>query len=62
MKKESNALKHHYVSDIDRSLAKFDQSHELSTSQRAEIDKYKEIYHKRDHSVHPKQKKDIWDF
>ena len=61
MTTKSNAIQHHYVSDIDRRLADFDRTHEWSPSQRAEIEKYKTIYNQRDHVVSVKQKENIWD-
>lgn len=51
-----------YVSEIDKHLAQFDQSHDNSATQQAEIDKYKAVYHKRDHIVKTKKPKDLWDF
>ena len=52
-----------YVSDIDKSLAKFDATHKNSAAQQAEINKYKEIYKKRD-QLQPKHEvkhSDLWD-
>lgn len=51
-----------YVSNIDKALAKFKQTHPLSPAQQAEVDKYNEIYHFRDHPTAQPQKKDIWNF
>lgn len=52
----------HFVSEIDKKLAKFNQSHTKSASQEAEIDKYRRIFEKRDD---PKARIDdqggIWD-
>ena len=51
-----------YVSPIDIKLREFDQSHEMSESQKAEIAKYKDIYYKRDVPTPEKQKNSkLWD-
>lgn len=52
-----------YVSPIDQFLARFDQTHKLSRSQQAEIDKYKRIEKLRDHAskeAEPKSSEDFW--
>lgn len=42
----------HYISEIDKRLAEFDQSHPKTPSQKTEIDKYKRIYELRDNPTH----------
>ncbi|MCB1828010.1 MAG: hypothetical protein KDH94_06250 [Coxiellaceae bacterium] len=44
----------HYVSEIDKKLAEFDQTHPKSASQQAEIDKHKRVYALRDNPTLPK--------
>jgi len=45
-----------FVSEIDRFLTQFDQTHpEKSTSQQAEIDKFKPIAEKRDKNINASQ-------
>lgn len=51
-----------YVSPIDKKLAEFDRSHEKSTSQQAEINKYQRIHKFRDHAIKEKKEKGLWDF
>lgn len=41
----------HYVSEIDKKLAEFDQTHGKSASQMAEIAKYRAVFEKRDKAV-----------
>lgn len=42
----------HYVSDLDRFLMAFDQSHpQTSASQKAEKDKHNRLYYLRDHEL-----------
>lgn len=38
----------YFTSEIDKMLEKFNQTHEKSEAQRAEIVKYKEVHKKRD--------------
>jgi len=38
----------HFISDVDKMLKEFDDSHEKSPAQQAEIDKYDEIDQLRD--------------
>lgn len=41
----------HFISEIDRELAKFDATHPKSASQEAEIKKYKRIISLRDEAL-----------
>lgn len=51
----------HFVSDIDRQLAAFDQTQSLSDSQKAEIEKYNRIFELRDNpDVTHEDQGDIW--
>jgi len=61
MSKKTPILRN-FVSDIDKTLAKFNQDTPKSKSQQAEIDKYKHVSKLRDHATVPKKDKDIWDF
>lgn len=38
----------HYVSEIDKKVDEFNQTHERSPAQQAEYEKYQAIYQKRD--------------
>ncbi len=49
-----------YVSDIDKKLSAFDSNHELSKSQKAEVEKYKRIYELRDHAKKKKSDVEPW--
>lgn len=48
----------HYVSEIDKELAKFDQTHPKSASQQAEIDKHERVNRLRDNSTLPEANDD----
>lgn len=52
-----------YVSDIDKTLTKFNADHKPSAAQQAEIDKYQAIYQKRDHlqPATDANKSDLWE-
>jgi hypothetical protein len=50
-----------YVSAIDRFIRKFDETHPLSASQRAEIKKYQRISQLRDHPTDQKESNQIWE-
>lgn len=51
----------HFVSDIDRQLSAFDQSHAPSASQQHEIKKYNKIFELRDNpNAQPEDHGDIW--
>lgn len=51
-----------FVSEIDQKLAQFDATHPKSSSQQAESDKYKRIYHLRDVPTEQPEKEDaLWD-
>ena len=43
----------HYVSEIDKKMAEFDQAHPKSASQQAEIAKHQRVYALRDNAVQP---------
>ncbi len=47
--------KHHYISDIDVFLNKFDKTHNLSASQHAELEKHEKIFSLRDNKQPKKQ-------
>ena len=49
----------HYISDIDKKLAEFDDTHHLSRAQLAEYNKYQRIYRLRDDIVSPLKVEDI---
>ena len=52
-----------YFSEIDKRLAKFNRTHPKSASQMAEIEKYKDIYKRRDLPVMKGEKeKELFDF
>ena len=52
----------HYVSEIDKKLAEFDETHPKSPAQQAEYDKYQKIHRLRDEEVDEKAEKDsLWD-
>ncbi len=51
----------HFVSEIDKKLAEFNESNAKSPAQQAEIDKYEHIYKLRDHATVVEKDKDIWD-
>ncbi len=59
---KSQKMDKHYVSAIDKHLAEFDRSHMPSASQKAEIEKYRQVYEKRDKPTVTKKKLSIWDF
>lgn len=48
----------HYVSEIDKRLAEFDQTHPKSPSQQAEIDKHERVYRLRDNPIPQEPKND----
>lgn len=50
-----------YVSDIDKFLMEFDQSHPKSVSQREEIDKHKRLFLLRDDPNAPREQSAIWE-
>lgn len=51
-----------YVSEIDKKLAEFDNTHPKSAAQQAEYDKYQKIYQFRDEPTDQNDKKnDLWD-
>ncbi len=50
-----------YVSEIDKMLTTFDQTHPKSESQLAEIKKYEKIYKLRDEPEEKKKDDKIWE-
>ena len=53
----------HFISDIDIELAKFNQSHQATSAQQFEINKYKTIENLRDFEKSKNDKMgNIWDF
>jgi len=51
----------HYVSEIDKKLAEFDETHPKSAAQQAEYDKYQHIYQLRDVPTDENvEKDDLW--
>lgn len=56
-----NKIDKHFVSEIDRKLAEFDATHPKSAAQKAEHEKYKRIYQRRDTPVEATpEKEDLW--
>ena len=53
----------HFISDIDKKCAKFDQDHAPEPQQLDEIEKYKKIYHIRDHGTDSDERDEtsLWD-
>lgn len=52
----------YYVSDADRFLENYDKTHSRSSSsQQAEISKYKRIFSRRDKAVVSDDKSSVWD-
>ena len=52
----------HYVSEIDKKLAEFEQSHPKTFSEQAEIDKHARVFHLRDHTELLKEtEEDLWE-
>jgi len=52
----------HYVSEIDKKLAEFDQTHPKSESQKNEIRKHQRVFELRDHPKMPtSQRKSLLD-
>jgi hypothetical protein len=52
-----------YVSEIDKKLAEYNESHAKTPSQQEEIQKYAMIDRMRDTRMHiPETEEDIWDF
>jgi len=61
---KKNKIDRNFISDIDKKLAEFDESHKLSPSQQAEAAKYRDLNHLRDEPVLKKPSDDeseIWD-
>lgn len=55
-------INRHFVSEIDKAMAKFNKTHELSTSQRQEKEKYEKIHDLRDNPTESSPKDDgLWD-
>ena len=55
-------INRHFVSDIDRAMAQFNQTHEQSPSQRFEQDKYRRIHQLRDNGdIIEVSEDNIWD-
>jgi len=51
-----------YVSEIDKKLAEFDQTHPNTFSVQAEIDKHKRIFHLREHpELLETKEEDLWE-
>jgi len=50
----------HFVSEIDKKMAKFDATHEKSAAQQAEFEKYQRIYKMRDVPMECTGQSDIW--
>ncbi len=59
----NNKVDKHYVSEIDKRLKEFRETHAKSQSQIAEIDKYNKIYELRDNpnAKSNKESSDLWD-
>lgn len=51
-----------YISEIDKRLSDFDQSHTRSDAQQAELTKYKRIFYLRNNPSFTTKGKDLWDF
>ena len=55
-------INRHFVSEIDKAMAKFNRTHELSASQRKEKEKYEKIHELRDNPSESSPEEDrIWD-
>ena len=50
-----NKLNKQFISEIDQKLNEFNQTHEKSASQQAEIKKYNKIHELRDNSKAPEK-------
>lgn len=51
----------HFISEIDKKMAEFDNTHPNSISQQAEVDKYQRIYQLRDvATVQTTKNDDLW--
>jgi hypothetical protein len=50
----------HYISEIDKKLAEFDQSHANTPSQQAEIDKHQRVFDQRDKAILPAVEEINW--
>ncbi|WP_319640521.1 CBU_0585 family protein [Coxiella endosymbiont of Dermacentor marginatus] len=51
-----------YISEIDKHLSDFDQSHTRSDTQQEELTKYKRIFYLRNNPSFIIKGKDLWDF
>ncbi len=55
-------INRHFVSEIDKAMAKFNKTHELSASQRKEKEKYAKIHGLRDNPAESSPEDDgLWD-
>ena len=55
-------INRHFVSEIDKAMAKFNRTHELSASQRKEKEKYDKIHNLRDNPDElPPEQDNLWD-
>ena len=55
-------INRHFVSEIDKAMAKFNKTHELSASQRKEKEKYAKIHGLRDNPTElPLDDDSLWD-
>ena len=57
------SIDRHFISEIDKQLADFDQQHPLGDTQTAEVNKYQRIYELRDNKDVATQSTDddLWD-
>ena len=62
MKKKNPQYRGAFISEIDKRLAEFDRTHDLSETQAAERKKYERIFKLRSEAIQPKKEKSIWDF
>jgi hypothetical protein len=62
--KTSSGIDKNYISPIDLALQKFNETHPLSASQKAEVAKNERIAYLRDHPVaeEVKEPRDLWKF
>lgn len=62
IKKKNPQYRGVFISEIDKRLAEFDRTHDLSETQAAERKKYERIFKLRSEAIQSKKKKSIWDF
>ena len=62
MSKNTKKVDKAFISEIDKRLAKFDQLNLLTASQKAEIEKHKPIFKRRDKAINDQpEKPSLWD-